>query len=144
MFCVNVFCVCVCHFFPLRRMFPLSYRVSVNRWCVCACVHVCRPIEALDGKYIARVSCGHNFTVAVSEFGDAFSWGVNGVGQLLQRNYTAYSGVAPCLSLPAGTYVKQVRSYTGLRIASFVHDLFSTGADCIIQPPSCMHNWTAR
>ena len=59
-----------------------------------------RPIAVFDELYISSVYCGANFVFALSAFGDAYSWGVNTTGQLMQGTTSSYSGVGACLHIP--------------------------------------------
>jgi alpha-tubulin suppressor-like RCC1 family protein len=68
---------------------------------------LCSPVSALDDLYISQVHCGQNFSVCVSAFGDAYSWGVNQLGQLMHGTHTSYSDVRQCKVID-GFYFKQV------------------------------------
>ena len=74
-------------------------------------VCICRPVEKLDDLYIQHITCGNNFAVAISCFGDAYSWGVNSLGQLMQDTQSSYGDIAPCKCFP-GYNFKQVRCGT--------------------------------
>lgn len=50
--------------------------------------------SALTGKVVVSIACGQTSSMAVTDIGEVFGWGYNGVGQLGIGNYV--NQLSPC------------------------------------------------
>ncbi|KAK2577032.1 hypothetical protein KPH14_011991 [Odynerus spinipes] len=50
--------------------------------------------SALTGKKVVSITCGQTYSMAVTDSGEVYGWGHNGVGQLGNGNYT--NQLSPC------------------------------------------------